>query len=51
MNYKNDWLLLFAWNEWAEGGILEPTEKDGLGYLEAIRDVLKDNDELPYGDH
>lgn len=51
VNYKNEWLLLFAWNEWAEGGILEPTEKDGLGYLEAIRDVLKDNDELPYGDH
>ena len=51
VNYKNDWLLLFAWNEWAEGGILEPTEKDGLGYLKAIRDVLKDNDELPYGDH
>lgn len=45
--YKNDWLIMFAWNEWAEGGILEPTEKYGCGYLEAIRDVLIENKEFP----
>ena len=46
-DYKTDWLVIFAWNEWAEGGILEPTERYGCKYLEAIRDVLLENDEFP----
>lgn len=29
-------LLLNAWNEWGEGAILEPTELNGFGYLEAL---------------
>lgn len=48
--YKTDMLVLFAWNEWAEGGMLEPTEKYKCGYLEAIRDVLIENDEFPSWD-
>lgn len=48
--YKNDWLVLFAWNEWAEGGILEPTKRFGTRYLEAIRDVLLKNGEFPVWD-
>ncbi len=48
--YKTDWLVMFAWNEWAEGGILEPTERYGTGYLEAIRDVLLENEEFPTWD-
>lgn len=39
--YKTDKIFVFAWNEWAEGGYLEPDEKNGFSYLESIRDVLK----------
>lgn len=29
-----------AWNEWPEGSCLEPEEKYGMEYLEAVRDVF-----------
>lgn len=45
--YKKDCMIIFAWNEWSEGGYLEPDEKYKYKYLEAIYDVLKDSDELP----
>lgn len=38
--YKKDMLFVYAWNEWAEGGYLEPDEDFKYGYLEAIRDAL-----------
>jgi hypothetical protein len=41
-NNKNNIILLKSWNEWAEGNYLEPDSRWGSGYLEAIRDTLKD---------
>lgn len=45
--YHQDKIFVFAWNEWAEGGYLEPDEKYGYGYLNAIYESLKDLGELP----
>lgn len=45
-NYEKDYIFIFAWNEWAEAGYLEPDEKYGYGYLEALRDALKENGEF-----
>ena len=44
--YKSDTIVIFAWNEWSEGGYLEPDKKWGTGYLDAIKDVLEKLGEL-----
>lgn len=46
--YNKDILFMFAWNEWAEGGFLEPDEKNKYGYLEAVSQALKENNEFPW---
>ncbi|MCR5651296.1 MAG: glycoside hydrolase family 99-like domain-containing protein [Lachnospiraceae bacterium] len=38
--YNKDMIFLFAWNEWAECGYMEPDEKYGYGYLEAVKETM-----------
>lgn len=41
--YKSNYIFIFAWNEWAEGGYLEPDTINKFGYLEAIKQVVEEN--------
>lgn len=36
-------IMLRSWNEWGEGNYVEPDERWGSAYLDALRDVLIDN--------
>lgn len=46
--YHKDIIFMYAWNEWAEGGYLEPDERTGYKNLEAIHDALEENNEFPW---
>lgn len=45
--FHKDMIFVYAWNEWAEGGYLEPDERFKYGYLEGIKAALEDNNEWP----
>lgn len=32
-----------SWNEWTEGGYLQPDDRTGYGYLEAVMAALKND--------
>ena len=44
--YKSDMMFMFAWNEWAEGGYLEPDKRDGYKVLNAIKEALDETGEM-----
>jgi hypothetical protein len=39
--------MLGTWNEWGEGTQVEPSEQDGFGYIQAVRDVFTAKDNTP----
>ena len=41
-------VFINAWNEWAEGAILEPTKMHGFKYLESVKRAVNRQGEVPY---
>ena len=43
-NYVDDVIVINAWNEWAEGAVLEPTKQNKYGYLEQVKQLRNIHD-------
>ena len=42
---NKEFVFLMAWNEWGEGSYLEPDTNNGYKYLEAIRNIVRNEDD------
>lgn len=47
-DYKNKFVFINAWNEWAEGNHLEPCQKWGRQYLETTKEIVENLDNINY---
>ena len=36
-------IFLKSWNEWGEGNYMEPDQKYGHGYLDALKEAIEEN--------
>lgn len=45
--YQSDYIFLTAWNEWAEGSVMEPDTRYEYGFLEALKAALERTEEMP----
>ena len=40
-NYDDEFCVINAWNEWAEGAVLEPSEQYKYEYLSVLQEIIK----------